>query len=304
MTKTNNTVRINKMPIGALIGHNNNFVYLGRDLEAEAAARAAGHTCVKVNASCRRCGSVKTYYLNNLRSGNTKTCGCGRKKAIDTNKLIADLDRKFDDRAQIQENNPHKCQIISAEAPDGSIVSTMGHGNDEIWIKGQIMQDPAEAAAMRYAAYVADDELFGQTLNHFGDGQTKFADNRTVVEHDGFNVEVYEEYDGPNHSYNRPSPRDAKVEIGCVTHNKGIFRISTRVAAIQERDGKAFMALRQFALNKIRDNIVHNFQVGFNEKPTAIRVSKRRGIEEGIACEGKMLWCKMADISDVLAACC
>lgn len=293
--------RINKMNMGALIGYEKNFVYLGRNEEKEAELRANGRYRTMVKAACRRCGSTKTYDLGNLRSGNTKTCGCGRKKNAAVNKAIADADHRIDDRAEIQEKNPHKCYTVTGETSDGRLVSMMARGETERWIKDLIMQNPDEAAAVRYAAYVAEDDIFGQTLNHFGDGQTKFADNRTVVQRDGFNVEVYEEYDGTNHSYNKPSNRDKNVEIGCVTHNKGIFRISTNVAAIKDKDEKAFMAIRQFALDRIRDNVVHNFQVGFNEKSVAIRVSKRYGIEEGREVEGKMLWCSIAKISDVLA---
>ena len=296
--------RVNKLNPGDLIGYNGNFVYLGRDAAAEAADRAAGHNYVKVKASCRRCGSVKTYFLNDIRSGATKTCGCGRKKTIDLNKLLADIDRQFDDRAKIEENNPHKCHMISAEVPNGPTVSVMARGMDELWIKGLIMKDHNEAAAIRYAAYTADGELFGQTKSHFGDGQAKFADNRSVVVIDGVETEVYEEYDGNNHSYRHPSPRDKNIELGCATNNKGLFRISTALPEIQERNEEAFLAIRQFAVNKLRHNIAYNSKVGFNELPTLMRVSKRYGIEEGVACESCVKWTKVADISDILATRC
>jgi hypothetical protein len=301
---TNNNVRINKMQIGTLLGDNNNFVYMGRDTEAEAKLRAAGRPSTMVKTLCRRCGSIKTHRLNNIRAGYIKTCGCGRKKVINTNQMIADLDRKFDDRAKIQENNPHKCYVLTAEIPDGPAVSTMARGQDELWIKGLIMQDPQEAAAMRYAAYIADGELFGQTKTYFGDGQTKFADNRSVMEVNGVDVDIYEEYDSANHSYNRPSPRDKNIEFGCATNNKGLFRISTALPAIKERNAEAFLAIRQYAVNKIRHNVAHNIVVGFNELPTLIRVSKKNGIEEGVACEDAVKWTKIADIDAILATNC
>lgn len=304
MYNKNNNKRVNELNRGDLIGYDGNFVYLGRNAEKEAEARAAGHNYTMVDASCRRCGSVKAYNLGNIKSGNTKTCGCGRKKTVNLNKLIADIDREFDDRAKIQENNPHKGYVINGAVPNGLAVSVMARGEAERWIKGLILQDPEEAAAMRYAAYIADGELFGQTKDHYGDGQAKFADNRTVMVFDGINADVYEEYDGHGHNYDNPSTRDKNVDFGCATHNKGLFRISTKTPAFKNRDAEAVMALRQFAMNRIRQNVVHNIKVGFNELPTLIRVSKKRGIEEGVACDGDVLWTKIADISAILAARC
>lgn len=121
-TKKNNTIRVNDMPIGTLIGYNNNFGYLGRNAEKEAEIRATGHYCVMVDALCRRCGSKKTYRLNNLRSGATKTCGCGRKKNkdINLNQLIDDADRRIDDKAEIKADTPQKRKTVPTESETGN----------------------------------------------------------------------------------------------------------------------------------------------------------------------------------------
>lgn len=116
---TKENKRINKMTIGTTIGKNDNFVYLGRDTEREAEARSAGNRNPMVKALCRRCGSIKTYQLNNLSSGATKTCGCGRKNTI-LNQLIAEYDRRINDKDEIQAKTPNKNKVIPTEERAGN----------------------------------------------------------------------------------------------------------------------------------------------------------------------------------------
>ena len=222
-------------------------------------------------------------------------------KNIDLNKLLADADRKIDDKSEIQTRNPHKRGVISADGPDYHVTMQV-HGMDELWIKNLLLSDPEIAKNVKDTAYAVGDSIFGKTADYIGDCLAKYADFRTVSEVDGKVVDVYEEFDSNSHRIKHPTARDIQVELGCASNNKGLLRMSTYLKAFRNRDAETVLAIRKFAMGRIQHNIIHNFEVGRNELPTVMRVTNQRGIEEAIAQDGQIVWTHVAKVSDFMAA--
>lgn len=180
-------------------------------------------------------------------------------------------------------------------------VSVRFYGSDEKWIKTLMLNQSTIAAKVCDTAYVDSNQLFGKTENCIKDCAAKYADLRTLEILGHVEMDIFEEYDSPSHSYNKPSKRDTMVELGCAQRNKGLFRISTNCHCIADRDSKTFLAIRERALDLIRENIIKNAHSSCNEHPTLVRVSTRRGVELGRAIEDHIEWSHVATISEFLA---
>ena len=177
------------------------------------------------------------------------------------------------------------------------------YGYDEKWIKTLVLSDINVAKAVVNHAYVVNGNIFGQTDNIVRDRGAKYADLRTLSACDGWETDIFEEYDACNHNIKNPSARDIQVELGCARNNKGLFRISTRCHCIKDRDAATFLAIREKAMEIIKRNIVANFQAGYTQNPTLIRVTIRRGVEFGMAMEDRIQWTPVATIPEFLMGC-
>ena len=199
---------------------------------------------------------------------------------------------------------PFSFPLTRSLIPSSTVVidghETKCYGKDEMWIKPLVLSVPGVAKIAQYTAYVHDGHLFGQTDSCVRDRNAKYADLRTLTSIGVDKVDIYEEYDSAYHRYSKPSERDVQVELGCAAANKGLFRISNNCHCIKNRDAESFLAIREKALDLIRENIVKNARCGYNHFPTLVRVSTRNGVEVGYAAEDHVEWCTIASIPQFL----
>lgn len=214
---------------------------------------------------------------------------------VDLSELVTEEERKADELAVDFEKNPHKRVPVQFNEK-----TRIAHGKDEYWMLDMLSKHTDIATKMRWTAYVINNDVVRKDNQSIKDCDLTYADNTIVNVIDGKNIEIYEEYDGYCHSMKNPSERDSKVMFECAKNNKGLFRLSTQLNVFKERNKEAVLAIRKYAINIIEQNILHNYNVGYNEKPTIVRVSQQRGIEGAILKDGQFVWGKIEKISDFL----
>lgn len=216
---------------------------------------------------------------------------------VDLNKFVLNEEKESDDVAAFFAKNPNgRCPVL---LENGQIL--YARGIDEYWIKNVLSKDKETVRKLRGTAYVIENDVVRNKNNVIMDCDATYADMKTVDTIDGKLIEIYEEYDGKrNHPVKRLSKRDFNVGFKCAENNKGLFRISTQLKEFVERDTDAVLKIRKYAIERIQQNILHNYNVGRNEKPTIIRVTRQLGIEEAIIQDGQIVWCQIAKVSDFL----
>lgn len=193
---------------------------------------------------------------------------------------------------------PGAFTTISFEV-DGRKITTAAQGEDERYMKELILRDPETRKAIQSSVYVCRGEFLGIRADNYYDRNAKWADFKTsFTVNRSRNVEVYEEYDGSSHPINKPKPRDVAVELDCDENNLGLFRLSTNLKVFKERNDDVVLAIRNFALNFIRQNIVSNRRNTGTKLPVLVRVTTRRHVEAGIERDGEIVWSKIKDLSD------
>lgn len=196
---------------------------------------------------------------------------------------------------------PGAFTTISFEV-DGRKITTAAQGEDERYMKELILRDPETRKAIQSSVYVCRGEFLGIRADNYYDRNAKWADFKTsFTVNRSRNVEVYEEYDGSSHPINKPKPRDVAVELDCDENNLGLFRLSTNLKVFKERNDDVVLAIRNFALNFIRQNIVNNRRNTGAKLPVLVRVTTRRHVEAGIERNGEIVWSKIKSLSDFYA---